>query len=182
MGKGYDFDELFPGRFLKSGQFKGKDVTLKITKVELEKLPDQKQGEKVKGILSFAEVKLQLVLNRTNALCLRAMFGRDTGEWVGKRVTFFPAIISAFGDDNTLAIRVRGSPDLERDMPIEIQLPNKRPVKATMKKTGRPAQKAAPAPQPAPPPEPSPAPPEELSPDQIDTAEPPDDVVLPTLD
>lgn len=150
---GYDYDELFPGRFLKSGQFKGKDVTLTISGVRLEDLPQENGQPRTRGILAFEKTKLELVLNRTNGECLREMFGRNTDNWIGKRVTFYPATIHAFGATET-AIRVRGSPDLEKDMSIDIQLPRKKPIRATMKKTGtKNGKKAEAAPAPAPEPE-----------------------------
>jgi hypothetical protein len=135
---GLSFDELFPGRFLKSGQFKGKDVTLTIKSVRTEKLPSDQGGEKVKGIVGFQETPLELVLNRTNGECLKSLFGADADPgWIGHRVTFFPAPFhdNMTGEDTT-AIRVRGSPELAADKQIEIRLPRKKPIKWTLKKTG----------------------------------------------
>lgn len=143
-----DFDQLYPGRFLKAGDFKGKDVTLTITGVTIEKLPQNTGGERVRGILAFDKTEKQLVLNRTNGECIKAMFGRDTDKWIGKRLTLFPMDMgdSSFGD---LAIRVRGSPDLAQDVSFELRLARKKPVTKTMERTGR-NGKAAPAPKPAP--------------------------------
>ena len=132
MGKGLDFDQLFPGRFLKAGMFQGRDVTLTIAEVVTEKLAGDK-GEEVKGIVKFRERPQHLVLNKTNGLCIKAMFGRDTGEWVGKRITFYAAPID-FGDAE-IAIRVRGSPDLPRNMEAEIKLARKKPRKVVLQRT-----------------------------------------------
>jgi hypothetical protein len=146
----YDYDELFPNRFIKAGLLKGRPVTLTIAGVEIESMPDKKgkNGEKKKGILSFRERELQLVLNKTNGECLRGMFGRKTGAWVGKRVTLYPKMVDAFGSQE-LAIRILGSPDLKEDLRIELNLGQKRSG-AIMKKTGT---KSAPAPAPEPEPE-----------------------------
>lgn len=179
---GLDFDQLFPGRFLKAGMFQGRDVTLTISEIKVETLEGEK-GKEVRGILSFREKPQQLVLNKTNGLCLRGMFGRDTEKWIGKRITFFPAPID-FGDAE-IAIRVRGSPDLPAPMEVEIKLARKKPKKMRMEKTGqqqRPAngaakggqQRAAPVAQhsaPSGPPEPPPS-----------FDEPPADFVLPGQD
>jgi hypothetical protein len=132
-----DFDQLFPGRFLKAGEFQGRAVTLTITAVALEDLPQEKGGDRAKGIVSFAESKRQLVLNRTNGECIKAMFGRNTDDWIGKRVTLYPAPYE--GD---IAIRVKGSPDIEKNLTVEIKLPRKRPYNVTLEKT----TKAKPAP------------------------------------
>ena len=130
--KGLDYDALFPGRFIKAGDFGGRDVTVQISAIDLEDLPSDKGGDKTKGIISFSGAKKKLVLNRTNGECLKAMFGRDTGDWIGKRVTLYAAEWN--GDP---CIRVRGSPDIEADVEFELRLPRKRPTKATMKKTGK---------------------------------------------
>lgn len=110
-----DFDALYPNRFMKAGEFAGKPYTLTISDVKVEELEGDK-GKKVKGIVSFKETTKQLVLNRTNGECLKAMFGRETNNWVGKRVTFFPKTITdSFTDELIPAIRVLGSPDIEAD-------------------------------------------------------------------
>lgn len=128
-----DFDKLFPGRFLKAGQFAGKDVTLTLTKVVLEQLEGGAKGVETKAIVSFSERPLQLVLNKTNALALKAMFGRETDAWVGKRVTLYPENIEFEGND--LAIRVRGSPDLPANLTFELKLARKKPRQVTLQKT-----------------------------------------------
>lgn len=132
MSKGLDFDQLFPGRFIKAGQFKGIDVTMQIKTVAIEELPKQ-GGTETKGVIGFEQTPKQWVLNKTNGLCLKGMFGRDTGEWIGKRVTLYPAAIQF--EDSDLAIRVRGSPDIAAPMDIEIKLARKSPKKVTMQKT-----------------------------------------------
>lgn len=130
--KGLDFDKLFAGRFLKAGEFEGRDVTLTIASIELEDLPQEKGGDKTKGIIGFRETKKKLVLNRTNGECMKGMWGRDTGEWVGKRVTLYPAEWN--GEP---AIRVKGSPDLPAPMNLEIKLPRRKPMNMKMLVTGK---------------------------------------------
>lgn len=139
MAKGLDYDALFPGRFLKAGEFNGKDVTLTIASIELEELPQEQGGTKVRGILGFQKTKKKLVLNRTNGEAIKALFGRDTGEWIGKRVTFYPAAFS-FGD-NDFAIRVRGSPDIAGPVKFTLKLPRKKPSDVTLLPTGNGAAK-----------------------------------------
>lgn len=136
------FDKLFPNRFMKAGLFNGKDVTLTISKIAIEEL-EGKRGKEKKAIVSFKEVALQLVLNKTNGLCMKAMFGAETDGWIGKRVTFYPAEIHF--EDNELAIRVRGSPDIAAAVTFDLKLARKKPKSVTLTKTG-----AAPKPNPAP--------------------------------
>ncbi len=142
-----DFDELYPGRFVKAGDLKGRDVTVTIAKVHVEELEGTKKQNK--GILSFKETPKELVLNRTNGECIKAMFGRKLADWVGKRITLYPAKIES--DMADLAIRVRGSPDLAEDVTFMLALARKRPRETTLKKTGAKTNgKAAPPPEPEP--------------------------------
>jgi len=146
-----DYDELYPGRFIKAGDLRGRDVNLTITKVRADELEGQK-GKQTKGVISFKETKKELVLNRTNGECIKAMFGRRLADWVGKRVTLYPAKIESELAD--LAVRVRGSPDLAADVSFTLALARKRPRDMVMKRTATGTAKAAPPPDPAPEPEP----------------------------
>lgn len=133
-----DFDKLFPGRFLKSGEFDGKDVSLTIKGIRLEDLPQDGGGTRTRGIVSFQETPKELVLNRTNGECLKAMFGRNTGAWIGKRVVFFPApFIDPFTREKGTAIRVRGSFDIERDITFDLRLPMRKPQRVTLRALGQ---------------------------------------------
>lgn len=140
------FDQLYPGRFLRAGQFLGKQVTLTIKAVYLDDLQGDKGVER-KAILSFAETPAELVLCKLNGVCLAAMFGKAVPEWVGKRVTFWPTdtlmpMPTAKGDDR-ICIRVWGSPHLERDMNVEFASPRRKPLRITLH---APKQGAEPAP------------------------------------
>lgn len=149
LPKPVDWDELYPGRFIKATEFKGKQVTLRITAVHIEELVGDK-GPQIKGIISFDKTDKKWAINRTNGVCVKAMFGPKVQQWVGKRVTLFPAI-----HDGEPAIRVWGSPDIDNDFEVLVTLPRKRPFNMTMHKTGAAARPAAttratPAPEPEP--------------------------------
>lgn len=128
LAKPVDYDDLYPGRFLKAADFKGKKVTLTIGDVNIEELEGE-GGKKVKATLAFKETEKQLVTCKTNGLCIKAMFGRTLAEWVGKRVTLFPDTWN--GEP---AVRVWGSPDIAHELDVEIALPRRRPFKKTMHK------------------------------------------------
>lgn len=136
------YDGLYPGRFLKAGLFEGKQVTLTIKDANLEELEGD-DGKKVKAILAFVETEMQLVTCKTNGFSIKSMFGDKLSNWIGKRVTFFPSTWN--GEP---AIRVWGSPDIERDQNISIQLPRRKPIPMTMHRV----VKGAPAPTEPPPP------------------------------
>jgi hypothetical protein len=151
-----DFDLLYPKRFLKAGMFGGRDVTLTIAKVFKEVLEGDK-GPKNEAILSFVERPQQLTLNKTNGHCLKAMFGRETDAWIGKRITLYPLEYKTEFSD--LAIRVRGSPDLQSSVTFTLKLPKKKPREITLVVTRAGAlkplsqtQQAQPQPDDSPPP------------------------------
>lgn len=128
LKKPVDWDDLYPGRFLKAGQLHGKKVTLTIASVDVDELESDK-GKKVKGVVTFKETTFQLALNRTNGLCLKAMFGRKLSDWPGKRCTLFASQWN--GEE---CIRVWGSPDLAADETISVQLPRRAPIPMTLHK------------------------------------------------
>lgn len=126
LKKPVDWDQLYPGRFLKAGELQGKKITLTIKAVDLDELEGDK-GKQIKGVISFEETTRQIALNKTNGICLREMFGRLLPKWPGKRVTWFQDMWN--GDE---CIRVWGSPDITQDAVVVVQLPRKKPFKMTM--------------------------------------------------
>lgn len=144
-----DFDKLFPNRFLKATDFDGKDVTLTIGAVKLETLEGARK--EIKGIITFSDHAKEYALNKTNGVCLKAMFGRETAAWVGKRVTFFPAANNTGMGDSNVMVRLRGSPDIAADITFTWKPARRAEQTFTMKKTGTsPAAKASPPKVPTP--------------------------------
>jgi hypothetical protein len=133
--KPVDFDQLYPGRFIKAGELLGKKVTLTITDVDMEELVGEDNKPKAKATLAFRETEKQLVMCKTNGLCIKAMFGKKLADWVGKRVTVFPDTWN--GEP---CVRIWGSPDIAQDMEVEVSLPRRRPFKKTMHKVEREAK------------------------------------------
>lgn len=152
-----DYRILFPGKYIQSADFKGKDVTLTIASIRAEQIEDTP-----KAIMGFHETKKLLVLNRTNAESLKLMWGPDTDNWIGKHVTFYPAVMKdPFGDEMITAIRVRGSPELKEARNATIQRGRKTLKVSVVPTAGqKTTAQAKAAPEPPPPPEP---PPEELN-------------------
>jgi hypothetical protein len=136
MKKPKTYDDLYPGRFLKAGNFDGRKVTLTVKDADLEELEGE-DGTKPKAIIRFAETPRALVACKTNGLCIREMFGSSLAGWIGKRVTLFP---SEWNGEP--CIRVWGSPDIERDMDVVVRLPRRKPFTMTMHATTTPATTA----------------------------------------
>lgn len=127
------FDQAYPGRFLKAGTLAGKKVTLTLTKVEHEALEGEK-GVETKVVFSFRETEMGMVCCKTNAVCIREMFGSYLSEWVGKRITLYEGKVESGSMKGQPCIRIWGSPDIPADMPIQIKLPKKKPFPVVMHK------------------------------------------------
>lgn len=122
-----DFDQLYPGRFIKAGELMGRKHTVTIIDVELEGLIGDDGKEKAKAVISFKETEKKLVACKTNGICIKEMFGKSISDWIGKRITLFPDTWN--GEP---CIRVWGSPDISGDMDVQITLPRRRPFNKTM--------------------------------------------------
>jgi len=134
-----DWDELYPNRFIKATEFKGKKPTLTMTTVRIEELSCD-TGPKIKGVISFKETEKCWALNKINGTCLKHMFGRKVQDWVGKRVTLFAGTWN--GEE---AVRVWGSPDIQADSEVTIALPRKRPFNMVMHAVRREGPRPVPA-------------------------------------
>lgn len=127
----------FLGEFISAAELVGKPpVTLTINKVTLEKVEslkatDDEGGGKLKDkvVVYFKESKSGRgwLLNRTNAEALKAMWGRETDNWLGHKVTLFVQQVRV-GKKMEPGIRVKGSPELEKALQFELKLPRKKPI------------------------------------------------------
>ena len=138
-----NFDQLYPGRFLKAGILDGKKVTLTIAKIEHEKLEGEK-GMELKVIFSFVGKDMQLVCCKTNALCIKGMFGPMLASWVGKKITLFEGKVEVAGPmKGQPCIRIWGSPEIPADMAVTIKHPKKKAFDMVMHRVDRPATQGA---------------------------------------
>lgn len=135
-----DWDELYPGRFMKAGQLGDKKHVFTIKDVILEELEGDK-GKQDKGIILFEETPFALALNKTNGECLKAMFSRAVMEWRGKRIALYRAEVETGSMKGQPCIRIYGSPELKQDMHIQIKFPRKKAFPVTLY---APKQKQAP--------------------------------------
>ncbi len=133
LRKPVDWDELYPGKYLKAGQLaEGKPITLTIKAVDVERLADDKGIDKIKGVITFAEIPYHLAMNKTNGLLLRELFGRVLDKWVGRKVTIYRGEVESGSQKGQPAVRVWGSPELTEDRVVKVQLPRKRPMNMTL--------------------------------------------------
>ena len=140
-----DYGLGFLGEYITAAELVGKEPTLTISKVTLEKVESLKGDEDSTGkmkdriIIYFGESKSGRgwLLNRTNAEALKEMWGRETNEWIGKRVTLCTMPVKV-GRKIEPGIRVKGSPELKEPRTFDLKLPRKKPIATTLLPTGKP--------------------------------------------
>lgn len=88
--------QLFPSKFVKAADLGGRPVTLTIAKLVVEELGHGAEKER-KPVLYFAKATKGLVLNRTNGMTIAGLYGDESDEWTGKRITIYPTKVRAFG-------------------------------------------------------------------------------------
>lgn len=105
-------DLLYPSRYLKAGDLRGKDVTVTIKDIEpRHELSRQDNTKEAKPVVLFVESDKLFVMNKTNAKTIAALYGSEVLNWRGKRITFYAAKVNAFGKEHEcLRIRDRKPP------------------------------------------------------------------------
>jgi hypothetical protein len=126
---------LTPSKYIKAVSLGGKDRTVTITGVKVEELEKDDKTKEQRGLVALAETTKKWVLNVTNVKCLIALFGRETNNWVNKRVTLYPERNEM--SDSGFAIRVRGSPDIKADIRFVLKLARKKPRTVVLKAIGK---------------------------------------------
>ena len=105
--------ELFPSRFLKAADLKGRTVKVKIQKVEVEEIGQDKDE---KPVIYFEGVERGLVMNKTNGVAIAEIHGDATDDWTGKEIEIFSMMVPYQGQ-NVAAIRVRAVAEPEEPVP-----------------------------------------------------------------
>lgn len=96
-----NINEQFPSKYLKAADLQGRSVTVKMARVEQEKI-----GDDMKLILYFQGKERGVVLNKTNANNIAAIYGGETEDWYGKEITLVEAMVD-FQGKSVPAIRMR---------------------------------------------------------------------------
>jgi len=107
--------------FLYAFDLKGRDVTLTIDRVSAGKLKNGKKESK-KPLCYFVEPrdKRPLALNATNCKTIAKLYGNDTDEWRGKRITLYPTTTEMAGE-TVECIRIRPRAPGEKEQPGTIE-------------------------------------------------------------
>jgi hypothetical protein len=101
-----DYRAMFDRDYIGAWDLKGQDVTLTISRVEAKQLTGQGGAKAKKPIVFFEGREKGFALNKTNGKTIATMYGTETNEWAGKRITIYPTT-TTFGRDTVECIRVR---------------------------------------------------------------------------
>lgn len=91
-----NINKLFPSRFVKADDLGGKRVVLTIERVKVDRVRNE-DGEREVAVVFFKGAKKGLLLNKTNAMAIAAMYTPETDNWTGQRILLYGARVSAFG-------------------------------------------------------------------------------------
>lgn len=130
----------------------GTQVTVTIESIPRKVLEAEDGKNEERGVLRFVGKQKGLPLINIVGFQIEAMFGTEWEDWVGHSLTLHVVPCEVKGQFYGVpSIRVKGSPELERPIHMEVKLPRRKPLKYTLVPTGNPSKPAAdPNPQPEP--------------------------------
>ena len=96
-----NINEQFPSKYLKASDLQGRAHTMNIKHIGQEDL----NGE-LKLIIYFEGANKGMVLNKTNAYTISALYGPETDNWIGQPIEVFQAMVN-FQGQQTPALRVK---------------------------------------------------------------------------
>lgn len=114
-------------------------------KFEDEQKVDSGDGDEVtvkkvdkKALIKFRGKSLGFSANTINCVLIEAMWGEDIENWAGHKLTIMSDVVEVAGKfKGDPCIRVKGSPELERAMDVQVKLPRRRPFTRKLVPTGQ---------------------------------------------
>ena len=91
----------FPSKYLKAADLQDRQVKVLMSRVETETI-----GDDDRPVLYFQGKEKGLVLNKTNANSISAVYGDDTEDWRGGEIVLFETMVD-FQGKTMAAIRCR---------------------------------------------------------------------------
>jgi hypothetical protein len=95
--------DVFESKYLKAADISGHEPTVVMDKVEMESI---QEGEPQRPVLYFKGKKKGMVLNRTNWNTIAYLYGDESDEWPGEKITLFEAMVD-FKGTTTPALRIK---------------------------------------------------------------------------
>ncbi len=96
-----NINEAFPSNYVKAADLKGRQISVRMDRVEYEMIGDDK-----KLILYFVGKDKGMVLNKTNANNIATIYGDETDDWHDQEIVLFEAMVD-FQGKTVPAIRVK---------------------------------------------------------------------------
>jgi|SRR5882724_4310233 len=96
-----DINAAFATKYLKASDLQGRDVTVKMGRLEQEKI-----GDDHKLVLYFQGKEKGMVLNKTNANVIADSYGSETADWYGQSIILFEQMVD-FQGKRVPGLRVR---------------------------------------------------------------------------
>lgn len=112
-------NDMFPSRYLKAADFEDGDAVVTIERLEEDTVGQGKDAKDV-WIVYFTELDKGLVLNKTNTVTIGKLYGDDTDDWTGKKITLFSTEVQ-YQSDMVAAIRIRSKPPKARQKPVAVK-------------------------------------------------------------
>jgi hypothetical protein len=111
-----DINSAFATKYLKASDLQGRDVTVKMGRVEQEKV-----GDDMKLIMYFQGKEKGMVLNKTNANAISDIYGGETEDWYGQTIILFEQMVD-FQGKRVPGLRVRAP---RREAPVRQAAPRR---------------------------------------------------------
>lgn len=99
------YELLFPGEYLREADLRGNEAVVTIESIAMETLRMTGGGQAQKPVIRLKGTEKKLVLNKTNAKAIAAQLGKDTDDWIGKKIRLIPAK-DRFGKEMVDCIRI----------------------------------------------------------------------------
>lgn len=103
-----DINSLFPSKYVKAADLQGHDVDLTMRAIAVEDVAGDGSEAEYRPIVYFDGFTKGLLLNRTNARTIAALYGPETDNWLGESITLYPTETSYRGA-MVACIRVRSN-------------------------------------------------------------------------
>ena len=101
--------DAFPSNWLRAADLNNRTIKVTIDKVVFEEIGQNKDK---KPVMYFEKVQKGLILNKTNATTIGAVYGQEFEGWTGKEIELFSMSVP-FQGQNVPAIRVRAVAEAE---------------------------------------------------------------------
>ena len=111
-------DDVFPSKYLKAADLKGKARVLEIDYARLETLKNTKGEEEQKIVLHFVGAKKVMPLNVTNFDAVADICGDDTDMWPGQKIELYPTT-TQMGGKTLDCVRIRKPQELLPPVPTK---------------------------------------------------------------